>query len=189
MPRKSRRIAGLLTFYLALLAPLAAIAADTAPRKTLKPFANEQELKALFDRWAEESRRRQDARRSYGAADSLAKLEAPASAAAESITNVQHAGVDEGGIVKLHGEHLIILRRGRLFTISSQDLKPIAAVDAFGPGVDPRGAWYDEMLISGSTIAVIGYSYARGGTEIGLFDISRSGELSYRATYHLRSND
>jgi len=36
---------------------------------------------------------------------------------------------------------------------------------------------------------VIGYSYARGGTEIGLFDISRSGQLSYRATYHLRSND
>ena len=45
------------------------------------------------------------------------------------------------------------------------------------------------MLISGNTIAVIGYSYARGGTEIGLFDISRSGDLSYRATYHLRSND
>ena len=24
----------------------------------------------------------------------------------ESVTNVQHAGVDEGGIVKLHGDHL-----------------------------------------------------------------------------------
>ena len=189
MPRRSR----LLAVVLALLVPLAASAAaeSTAPRKTLKPFASEQELKALFDRWAEESRRRQDARRSYGAAaaDSLAKLEAPASAAAESITNVQHAGVDEGGIVKLHGEHLIILRRGRLFSIESSSLRPVSVADAYGPGVDPRGAWYDEMLISGSTIAVIGYSYARGGTEIGLFDISRSGELSYRATYHLRSND
>jgi hypothetical protein len=55
--------------------------------------------------------------------------------------------------------------------------------------VNPRGAWYDEMLIHGDTIIVIGYSYARGGTEIGLFDVSRKGELTHRATYHLRSND
>jgi hypothetical protein len=190
MPRKSR----VLAVIFAALLPMAAPAADsTAPRKTLKPFASEHELKALFDKWAEESRRRQEARRDYGAApQALAKSAAPAAeaaASADSVTNVQHAGVDEGGIVKLHGEHLVILRRGRLFSIESASLKPVAAVDAFGPGVDPRGAWYDEMLIAGSTIAVIGYSYARGGTEIGLFDISRSGELSYRATYHLRSND
>ncbi|MES3024959.1 MAG: beta-propeller domain-containing protein, partial [Pseudomonadota bacterium] len=35
----------------------------------------------------------------------------------------------------------------------------------------------------------IGYSYSRGGTEIGLFDIDQAGQLSYRATYHMRSND
>jgi hypothetical protein len=45
------------------------------------------------------------------------------------------------------------------------------------------------MLIYGDTIAVIGYSYERGGTEIGLFRIDPAGKLSYRATYHLRSND
>jgi uncharacterized secreted protein with C-terminal beta-propeller domain len=39
-----------------------------------------------------------------------------AEATADALTNVQHAGVDEGGIVKLHGDHLVILRRGRLFT-------------------------------------------------------------------------
>ena len=192
MPRKSR----LLVLVFTVLAPLAAMAADsTAPRKTLKPFASEQELKALFDKWAEESRRRQEARRSFGAVQDLASAAKPSSApgaeamSTDSITNVQHAGVDEGGIVKLHGEHLVILRRGRLFTVTVDTLKPVSMTDAFGPGVDPRGAWYDEMLISGSTIAVIGYSYARGGTEIGLFDLSRSGDLSYRATYHLRSND
>ena len=27
----------------------------------------------------------------------------------ESVTNVQHAGVDEGGIVKVHGNHLVVL--------------------------------------------------------------------------------
>ena len=180
MPRKSR----LLLVLIAGLFPLAALADATAPRKTLRPFASEQELAALFKSWADERGRRTEARRS--AQESLAA--APAAALADSVTNVQHAGVDEGGIVKLHGEHLVILRRGRLFSVSL-DLKPISAVDAFGPGVDPRHAWYDEMLMWGNTIAVIGYSYARGGTEIGLFDLSPAGQITFKATYHLRSND
>jgi hypothetical protein len=109
----------------------------------------------------------------------------------DSVTNVQHAGVDEGGIVKLHRNHLVILRRGRLFTVAIGDdsLQPVSRIDAFAPGINPDGTWYDEMLISGNTIAVIGYSYQRGGTEIGLFNIDEAGNLSYRATYHLRSND
>jgi hypothetical protein len=36
---------------------------------------------------------------------------------------------------------------------------------------------------------VIGYSYERGGTEVGMFRIDRAGHLAYRSTYHLRSND
>ena len=36
----------------------------------------------------------------------------------KSITNNQVANVDEGGIVKVHGDNLVILRRGRLFTVS-----------------------------------------------------------------------
>lgn len=108
-----------------------------------------------------------------------------------SITNTQEAGVDEGGIVKLHGEHLVILRRGRLFTVAigGDDLRPIAAVDAFGPGIDPRRTWYDELLVSGDKVVVIGFSYERGGTEIGVFDIDGTGQLRPRATYQLRSND
>src|SRR5438445_2135498 len=85
---------------------------------------------------------------------------------AESVTNVQHAGVDEGGIVKVHGNQLVMLRRGRLFTVSIADgaLTPISSADAFGPEIDPRNTWYDEMLVSDDTVAVIGYSYERGGT-------------------------
>jgi len=189
----------------------------TAPRATLQAFKNEQEIVDLFKGWAEEQRRRAEEQRklrdaSRAQMDSksflggiqsapmaapapAAKAAAPASLAAggtaESITNVQHASVDEGGIVKLHGEHLIILRRGRLFTVNIRDrnLMPVSTVDAFGDGIDPRGAWYDEMLISGNTIIVIGYSYQRGGTEIGLFEISNAGVLNYKSTYHLRSND
>ena len=176
----------------------AAGATPAAPKRTLNAFSSEQELAELFKRWTEEASRRRDEQRARRAEQSLA-APAPAAAAAESkdaakaesVTNVQHAGVDEGGIVKVHGDHLVILRRGRLFTVAIGDnaLRPVSSVDAFGGDVDPRGAWYDEMLISGNAIVVIGYSYARGGIEIGVFDISRGGRLAYRATYHLRSND
>lgn len=123
-----------------------------------------------------------------------AEAESPAmapDAPAESITNVQHAGVDEGGIVKRVGNHLVVLRRGRLFSIRIQGgaLRPVSRIDAFAPKLDPSGTWYDEMLTSGRTIVVIGYSYDRGGTEIGLFDIDDAGKLAYRSTFHLRSND
>lgn len=109
----------------------------------------------------------------------------------ESITNNQHAEVDEGDIVKLHGEHLIVLRRGRLFTISLDGERPKQSkmLDAFGPEIDPRGSWYDEIVVDGDNVVVVGFSYKRGGTEIGLFKIDREGGLTYRATYHLKSND
>src|SRR5204863_4923199 len=93
--------------------------------------------------------------------------------------------------VKLHGDHLVVLRRGRLFTIrvGEGNLQPISTVDAFGPDIDPRSTWYDEMLVSADTVVVIGYSYERGGTEVGLFQIDDAGKITYRSTYHLRSND
>ncbi|MCC7485576.1 MAG: beta-propeller domain-containing protein [Burkholderiales bacterium] len=179
-------------------------AAQAAPRGTLQAFAGEQEISDLFRRWAEERKRRESEERAPRneappAAPAAGALLAQQSAgtakaveaAADSITSVQHAGVDEGGIVKRHGDHLVILRRGRLFTVKvgENELTPVSTVDAFGAGIDPRGAWYDELLVSGNTIAVIGYSYARGGTEIGLHEISRAGRLAHKATYHLRSND
>jgi hypothetical protein len=124
------------------------------------------------------------------AAAPMAKQAMASADAAESITNVQVAGVDEGGIVKQHGRHLVILRRGRLFTVDvgGDRLKPVSMLNAYAPGAEAQGDWYDEMLISGNTVVVIGYSYARGGTEIGLFDIE-DGRLAYRSTYHMRSND
>jgi len=177
-----------------------------AARKTMKAFRSEQELKSYFHELAEKLKAEQS-RRGYvggggaGVVGSLAQSRTPAAAPSklansaadksESVTNTQVAGVDEGGIVKVHGNHLVMLRRGRLFTVAIGDgaLEPVSAVDAYAPDADPRGTWYDEMLISGDTIAVIGYSYARGGTEVNLFQINSAGNLSYKSTYHLRSND
>lgn len=165
------------------------------PRKTMRAFGSEQELKNYFKELAERQRRVSRRMESMAAPMAVSKAADGASFSKakeeESVTNVQHAGVDEGGIVKLHGDYLVVLRRGRLFTISihNGELTPISSIDAFGPEIDPSGTWYDEMLVSADTIAVIGYSYERGGTEVGLFNIDKLGNLSYRSTYHLRSND
>ena len=165
---------------------------NLAPNKTMPAFRSDQELAGYLRKLAEKQKQVRAKEMVSVSAAPLAKLSAGAFGAdAESVTNVQHAGVDEGGIVKLHGDHLVVLRRGRLFTVAIGDgaLEPISSVDAFAPDIDPRATWYDEMLVSQDTIAVIGYSYQRGGTEVGLFDIDPAGKLRYRSTYHLRSND
>ncbi|MCC7307770.1 MAG: beta-propeller domain-containing protein [Acidobacteria bacterium] len=166
------------------------------PKKTLRAFRSEQELKDYFRQLDDKRKRDLRAAKSEAQATGNAMSATPSAAkeskdSDDSVTNNQHAGVDEGGIVKLHGDHLVILRRGRLFTVKIGDnsLKPVDAVDAFAPGVNPQSDWYDEMLVSGNTVAVIGYSYGRGGTEVNLFDIDELGGLDYRSTYHLRSND
>lgn len=114
--------------------------------------------------------------------------------APSSITNNQEAGVDEGDIVKMRGDTLIILRRGRLFTVDTANggLKAVDSIDAYPPGVTPDADgddWYDEMLVSGDWVVVIGYSYGRGGTEINRFRLDRRGRLTFVDSHHLSSND
>jgi len=194
------------TTLILLSACLAAATAGAAT--TLKPYRDDAEFGAAVQRWRQEAQRLQaDHRRAsapwatgamtmFNAAPAApaAKMAAESAAApaiADSITNVQTAGVDEGGIVKRVGEHLVVLRRGRLFTVrvGGGDLAPVAMVNAYPSGADPQGTWYDELLVEGRTVVVVGYSYQRGGTEIGLFEMGDGGMLTYRATYHLRSHD
>ena len=195
-------------FFLSIFPACTSVSADAIPpvlsqswgnatKKTMRPFRSEAELVAYLKQLA--AKQRAELRRAEKAQNAAASPNAaPTTLASEaskdkddSVTNVQHAGVDEGGIVKVHGDHLVILRRGRLFTVKLGDgsLQPVSAVDAFGPDIQPTGTWYDEMLVSDDTIVVIGYSYERGGTEVGLFNINDAGQISYRSTYHLRSHD
>lgn len=111
-------------------------------------------------------------------------------AGGESITNVQEQGVDEGGIVKMHGEQLVVLRRGRLFTVdlAGGAMRMIDVADAFAPGQQPAD-WYDEMLIHDDTIVVIGFSYHDSATELGIFHVDAGGAIEHRASFQLRSND
>lgn len=117
--------------------------------------------------------------------------EAAAAPANDQITSTQVQGVDEGGIVKVIGEHLVILRRGKLFTVSvaNRGLTPVDSINAFPPGVTGQGDWYDEMLVKGDLVVVVGYSYARGGTEVNRFRMSPDGRLTFVDAHHLRSSD
>ena len=125
----------------------------------------------------------------YGRA---AENSAASTAPGGGITNNQVAGVDEGDIVKLRGDLLVVLRRGRLFTVSIArgGLRPVSQIDITPPGARASGSdYYDEMLITADRVIVIGYSYRHGGTDIYRFRIDRSGKLAYEDAYQLRSGD
>lgn len=108
-----------------------------------------------------------------------------------SITNNQEAGVDEGDIVKARGDTLVILRRGRLFSVSTAGggLRPVDVIEAYAPGIMPSDDWYDEMLIAGDWVVVVGYSYGRGGTEINRFRLDPAGRFTFVDSHHLLSED
>lgn len=156
------------------------------------------ESEATLERFARKMERRSRVDRLQMPAPMM-DVEEPAAEAAmadagegESITNTQEAGVDEGGIVKRSGNFLIVLRRGRVFTIrhGDNDLSPVSAIDAYPPGKEsPDSTWYDEMLVHEGNVIVIGYSYGDFGTEINRFRLSDDGQLSYRDTHYLRSGD
>lgn len=183
---------------------LASCAASEGEGSTMRAFASEAELKAFLAKRNAVQRLdvAEPAAADAAAAPVLESVplpsvavapEEPAAKAApgEGITNVQTAGVDEGGIVKKQGDLLIVLRRGRLFTIdaSGGGMRPIAAVDVFPGKSDADGTWYDEMLVSDDTVVVLGYSYARSGTEVNRFHLSADGKLTWRDTHYLRSGD
>ncbi len=176
----------------------AAKVTDAKATEGLQRFRSKQAFASYLAQKGSRARRMmEEGGGDYESADDAPSLSAsksdaaaePASGEAESITNTQEAGVDEGGIVKTHGDHLVVLRRGRLFTVdlARRSLRPISAID-----VSPEkghDAWYDEMLIDGDTIVVVGFSYQVGATEIGLFEVDSKGKLSHRDTFFLRSND
>lgn len=142
---------------------------------------------------------------SSGSGASGGSTSSPAPSNNETITNNQEAGVDEGGIVKNIDGALVILRKGRLYAVSIATAGAPAQTDSIA--VAPSAAlnsnvWYDEMLVRGSQIYVIGYryglklaneqsspyAYGRGATEVSSFRLS-GGKLERQKTLFLESND
>lgn len=174
----------------------------------IRPFTSEGELDAYvaeIEARAEADRRAAEGC-SAGAADDVPGMAESSGAAPaapnENVTNNQEAGVDEGGIVKNIGDALVVLRKGRLYAISvaspgepvQTDAIPVAPVDALNQNV-----WYDEMLVRGDRIYVIGYRYGLdvadepagyqpGATEVSSFRLA-NGKIERLKTLFLESND
>lgn len=111
----------------------------------------------------------------------------------KSITNNQEKNVDEGDIVKLSGDNLFVLRHGELFSVKLdqgghhsmvlQDHKKVVGQ------MKDHDAWYDEMLVYGNKVLILGYSYELRSTELIFFKFDELGTLSYEKTYILKSSD
>gem|GEM_PF-241991 len=123
----------------------------------------------------------------------------------ESITNNQESGVEEGGIVQNIGDHLVILRKGQLFAVNVAESGKSELTDSIRLASEDdlnTGVWYDEMLVKGNQIYVIGYRYItkavdesdnwlswiHGATEINTFALEE-GKLKREETYFFESND
>ncbi len=124
----------------------------------------------------------------------------------EDITNTQEEGVDEGGIVKNIGDYLIVLRQGALYSVDvseSGDTHQVDGIEVAGEEALNQGVWYDEMLVRGNRIFVVGYRYGiqlegsssspwgwfSGATEISSFSIDDDGGLERGDSHFFQSND
>ncbi|MBX3191011.1 MAG: beta-propeller domain-containing protein [Labilithrix sp.] len=124
----------------------------------------------------------------------------PSASENAEITNNQEAGVDEGGIVKNVGSSLVVLRKGRLFVADVGEGRAPSLTDSMRvartEGLN-QGVWYDEMLVNGDLVYVIGYRYSSGqqgdqgvtgATEIDSFKLV-NGKLTRLKSMYLESND
>lgn len=109
-----------------------------------------------------------------------------------SITNTQEAGVDEGDIVKQIGHYLIVMQDGRLFSV---DLMPdgepgLRFVDRENVYTTAEeDTWYDEMLVFGRQMIVIGYSYDADTSVFAVLDLEDDGSITFRDRFFLPAQD
>lgn len=113
----------------------------------------------------------------------------------ESVTNVQEAGVDEGGIVKRSGDYLVVLRDKVLYTVRLRrdGMDTLELADALPVVMEGDGArvWYDEILVSGSTVILLGFNYGarQDVSELVVFSLDDDGALQRRSRFWVETQD
>ena len=165
---------------------------------SLQPFAGDQQFQEMRRKaaiWDASFRPQQNFPVPTSAAGDIIEevvvsASVSASSVATSITNNQIQGVDEGDIVKQIKDQLIVLRRGRLFTfLIQEDGTPVARSFTDIEVPDGSDAWYDEMLVYGNQIIVIGYGFDAGATLIHRFSLSEAGNLTEKDAHLFASDD
>jgi hypothetical protein len=118
---------------------------------------------------------------------------APAAPGNPEITNNQNVGVDEGGIVKQIGRHLVVLQDGRVFAVDlgkavGDPLRLTGRIDVYRSEAK-AASWYDEMLVLGDRVLVTAYSYGENASEITVLRLSPEGKLRREGRFLLSSSD
>ena len=93
-----------------------------------------------------------------------------------SITNNQVNGIDEGDIVKVSGDYLLILRQGKIYSVrlseyGAGEFNLPYEIDVIQPGWG-KDVWYDELLVVEDIVLVLGYSYSLDASQILRFKIN-----------------
>lgn len=109
------------------------------------------------------------------------------------ITNNQTRGVDEGGIIKQIGRHLVVLQDGRVFSVdlgkaAGDPMRLAGRIDVYR-NEEVAADWYDEMLVLGDRILVTAYNYELEASEITVIRMDPRGRLRREARYLISSND
>ena len=181
---------------------------------SMEKFASDAEFEEFMAQWAED----RDARSgNNGGGDNLDEGGNDAGDGAagdadgappenEDITNTQEDDVDEGGIVKNVGDYLVVLRRGALYSVDVSESGETTQIDGIRVAKKEElnnGVWYDEMLVRGGQVYVIGYRYAAnvtndgndvpnwlfGATEVTSFGIEDDGTIERGESMFFESND
>ena len=190
--------------HLLALSACATPGGTSAPReRPLQPFESEREW-AEYEAW----QRREGERLSrqapppqmiieppsyYDPAPPPVPGRQPSSSPAPPVpvsTRVQPAAeADPGPLARVHGDYLVVLHRGRLFSVRIGEgaLEPVSVVDAFDPDADPLFSDYDDLLVTGDHVVVVSLESSLGGVRLGVFQLAPDGALTYRATYSMAS--
>jgi hypothetical protein len=103
----------------------------------------------------------------------------------------QEMGPGEGPHVKRHGDLMVVLQRGRLFTVSlaGGGQRAVDWIDAYPPGGgDPSDRYYEIQIVA-DRVLVIGYSIDHWSFEISRFKLNATGGLKFEDAYQLRAGD
>ncbi len=163
-----------------------------------RTFGSEADLAAYLDTFVQDYEEYDEYESDDGDSSAGEDAAAPEATASDSITNNQEQGVDEGDIVKVVDGHLVVLRQGRLYaaTIDGLPRQTDSMRVARTVGLND-GVWYDELLVDGDRMYVIGYRYdmpsagdysLSGATEINAFRLV-DGRFERLATSFLESWD
>ncbi len=127
------------------------------------------------------------------ALESIAVTGSRISGESKSITNNQVQGIDEGDIIKRSGNLLVNLHDGMLSVTDIGDtsgaLQLRDSLDLHALSQQGDDVYYDELLVHGSNVIVLGYAYTTEATQIDFIALAADGSLRHIKRYWLSSGD